>query len=225
MPNSRVRETTMKLQPQVDELKVTLQGTQPPIWRRFRVRDDITLEKLHDLLQQVMGWTNSHMHQFAVGSTYYGRRDPELPPRQDEKKVLLRQVLKKPKDRLIYEYDFGDSWEHLVVLEQVSAHEPRARYPVILAGEHACPPEDCGGVPGYYHLLEVLASPRHPEHRDMVEWVGGSFDPEAFDVGALNRSFHGGWYLPDEAGAGAPRSKTGLPRQTSPRLGAKSRRR
>ena len=126
---------------------------------------------------------------------------------------------------MVYEYDFGDSWEHLVALEQVLAHEPRARYPVILAGKRACPPEDCGGVHGYYHLLEVLASPGHAEHRDMVEWVGGSFDPEAFDVGALNRAFHGGWYLPEESGAGAPRSKSALPRQTSLRLGAKSRRR
>jgi Plasmid pRiA4b ORF-3-like protein len=132
----------------------------------------------------------------VVGGAYYGHRDPELPPRQDERKVLLRQVLKKPKDRLIYEHDFGDSWEHLVVLEQVLAHEPRARYPVIVAGKRACPPEDCGGVPGYYRLLEALASPRHPEHRDMVEWVGGSFDSESFDVGALNRVLHGGVTYP-----------------------------
>jgi hypothetical protein len=161
----------------------------------------------------------------VVRGTYYGHRDPELPPRQDEKKVLLRQVLKKPKDRLIYEYDFGDSWEHSVVLEQVLAHELRARYPVILAGKRACPPEDCGGVPGYYRLLEVLASPRHPEHRDMVEWIGGAFDREAFDVGALNRSFHGGWYLPEETRVVAPRSKSGLPRQTILRLVSKPRRR
>ena len=215
----------MKLQPQVYELKVTLEGTKPPIWRRFRVRDDISLEKLHDLLQQIMGWTNSHLHQFVVHGTYYGHRDPELQPRQDEKKVFLRQVLKKPKDRLTYEYDFGDSWEHLVVLEQVLAHEPRARYPVILAGRRACPPEDCGGVPGYYRLLEVLASPRHPEHRDMVEWVGGSLDPEAFDVGALNRAFHGGVYLSEETSVVAPRSKSGLSRQPTLRLVSKPRRR
>ena len=215
----------MKLQPKIYELKVTLEGTKPPIWRRFHVRDDITLEKFHDLLQGIMGWTNSHLHQFLVGGTYYGHRDPELPPRQDEKKVLLRQVLKKPKDRLIYEYDFGDSWEHLVVLEQVSAQEPRARYPVILAGKRACPPEACGGVPGYYRLLEVLASPRHPEHREMVEWVGGSFDPEAFDVGALNRALHGGSYLSEETSLGALRSKAGLPRQTTLRLVSKPRRR
>ena len=215
----------MKLQPQVYELKVTLRGPKPPIWRRFRVRDDTTLEKLHDLLQQIMGWTDSHLHQFVARGICYGHRDPELPPRQDEKQVLLRQVLKKPKDRLIYEYDFGDSWEHLVVVEQVLAHEPRARYPVILAGKRACPPEDCGGVSGYDRLLDVLATPRHPEHRDIVEWVGGSFDPEAFDVGALNRAFQGGWYLPEEARADPPRSKTALPRQTSLRLDTKSRRR
>jgi hypothetical protein len=215
----------MKLQPKVYELKVTLEGIRPPIWRRFRVRDDITLEELHDLLQEIMGWTNSHLHQFVVGGTYYGHRDPELPPRQDEKKVLLRQVLEKPKDRLIYEYDFGDSWEHRVVLEQMLAHEPRARYPVVLAGKRACPPEDCGGVPGYYRLLEVLAAPRHPEHRDMVEWVGGSFDAESFDMGALNRALRGGAFLSEEASAVAPRGKTWLQRQTTLRLVRKPGRR
>ena len=215
----------MKVQPQVYELKVTLEGIKPPIWRRFRVRDDITLEKLHDLLQVIMGWTNSHLHQFMIGGTYYGHRDPELPPRQDEKGVLLRQVLQKPKDRLAYEYDFGDSWEHLVVLEHVLVHEPRARYPEILAGKRACPPEDCGGVSGYYRLLEVLAAPRHPERRDMVEWVGGSFDAEAFDMGALNRALRGGAFLFDETSPCAPRSKTGIPRQTTLRLVSKPRRR
>ena len=112
-----------------------------------------------------------------------------------------------------------------MVLEQVLAHEPRARYPVILAGKRACPPEDCGGVPGYYRLLEVLASPRHPEHRDMVEWVGGSFDFESFDVGALNSAFHGGVYLSGEISAAAPRSKPGLRRQATLRLVSKPRRR
>lgn len=215
----------MNVQPQVYQLKVTLQGTKPPIWRRFQVRDDLTLEKLHGLLQDIMGWTNSHMHQFIVRDTYYGHRDPELPPRQDEKRVHLRDVLKKPNDRMIYEYDFGDSWEHLVVLEQVLPHELRTRYPIIMGGKRACPPEDCGGVPGFYRLLDALASPKHPEHQNMVQWVGGAFDPQAFDVGALNRAFHGGWCPPEQTGPGAPRSKTALPQQTTLRLGTKPRRR
>ena len=185
--------------PRVYELKVALRGTEPPIWRRFRLRDDVTLLKLHEMLQVIMGWTDSHLHQFIFHGTYYGRPDPDLPgPRRDERKVRLGDVLKKPRDRLTYEYDFGDSWDHELILEQVLPHEPRARYPVILAGKGACPPEDCGGIPGYYRLLEALAHPTDPERQELLEWVGGKFDPECFDVGALNRALHGGWYLPDE---------------------------
>ncbi len=203
------------------QLKVTLQNVRPPIWRRFTVRDDVTLLKLHDLLQAIMGWTDSHLHQFVIGGKRFSRPEFDLPPpRLDERKARLRDVLRKPNDRLTYEYDFGDSWEHAVVLEQVLPHEPRARYPVILAGKRACPPEDCGGAHGYGHLLEVLAAPEHPEHQDLREWAGGNFDSEHFDVGALNRVFHGGWYLPSEdesqPAARRPRSP-----QTTLRLGAR----
>jgi len=196
MTKTRAREPA---HPQAYELKVTLRGIRPPIWRRFRVRDDITLGKLHDLLQVIMGWTDSHLHQFVSKGIYYGQPDPEF-PRQDEGKVHLRDVLRKPKDRLMYEYDFGDSWDHDLVLERVLPHEARARYPLIVAGKRACPPEDCGGIPGYYRLLEALANSADPEHQELLEWVGGSFDPEAFDVGTLNRVFHGGWYLAEGEG-------------------------
>lgn len=212
--------------PEVHELKVTLQGIKPPIWRRFRVRDDTTLGKLHDHLQVIMGWTDSHLHQFVAQGVYYGRPDPEFPrPRQDERKVRLADVLKKPKDHLTYEYDFGDGWEHELVLEQVLPHEPRARYPVILAGKRACPPEDCGGIPGYDRLLEALANPVDPERQDLLEWVGEDFDPENFDMGALSRYFHGGWYPSGDVTPSSKVVRSGRSRKTTPRVRPRPRQR
>ena len=210
--------------PRSYQLKVTLQGVRPPVWRRFTVRDDITLLKLHDLLQIIVGWTDYHLHQFVMGGTRFSGPEFDLPPPQrDEGKVRLRDVLKKPGDRLVYEYDLGDRWEHAVVLELVLPHEPRARYPVILDGKRACPPDDCGGAPGYGHLLEVLAAPDHPEHEDLREWVGKKFDSERFDVGALNRVFHGGWHLPTEDEP-QPAARGTRARQATLRLGARARR-
>ncbi len=220
---ARARKT-QPAAPRAYQLKVTLQEVRPPIWRRFTVRDDITLLKLHELLQVIMGWSDSHLHQFVAGGMRFNRPEFDLPPpRKDEARIRLREVLKKPADRLVYEYDFGDGWEHVVVLEQVLAHEPRARYPVILDGKRACPPDDCGGPPGYEHLLEVLAAADHPEHEDLLEWAGGQLDPERFDVGALNRVFHGGWYLPSgDDPTPAPRRRPA--QQTALRLGARKRR-
>lgn len=216
------REPTVKRTVSIYELKITLRDTRPPIWRRLRVRSDVTLLKLHTILQFVMGWMDGHMHQFVAKDKVYGRVDPEFPESENEKKVLLSQVLIKPKDSLVNDYDFGDGWEHTVVLEQVLAAAPGGKYPYVVDGKRACPPEDCGGTGGYGRLLEVLGDPKHSEHAEMVEWVGGSFDPEAFDVGEINLGFHAGWYLP--AAADSPRSKTALPRQTTLNLGAPRRR-
>lgn len=216
------RDTLMKRPTRIYELKVTLRDTRPPVWRRIRVRSDVTLFKLHSILQYVMGWMDGHMHQFVVGAKTYGRVDREFPECENEKKVLLSQVLRKPKDSIAYEYDFGDGWEHAVVLEQVLEAEPGGKYPCVVEGKRACPPEDCGGTGGYEHLLKILADPRHPEHAGMVEWVGGSFDPEAFDAGGINRGFHGTAYLPPASGA--PRGKAAHPGQTKLKLTAPRRR-
>ncbi len=214
-PPSR-RDAPMKSPASIYELKVTLRDIRPPIWRRIRVRSDITLFKLHAILQVIMGWMDGHMHQFVAKAKTYGRVDREFPECEDEKKVLLSQVLRGPKDSFVYEYDFGDGWKHIVVLEQVLEAEHGGKYPYVVAGKRACPPEDCGGARGYERLLEILSNPRHTEHADMVEWVGGSFDPEAFDRDEINRRFHGGWYLPPPNDA--TRSRTALPRQTKLKL-------
>lgn len=164
-------------------LKVSLRRIRPPIWRRFLVPAGITLRQLHDCLQEVMGWTDSHLHQFEARGVIYGTPNPEFGvATSNEARVRLDQVLRRPKDRLTYEYDFGDGWEHDVVLERILPPAPEARYPIVEDGKRACPPEDCGGPYGYLGFLEILADPRHPEHEEMLEWAGGEFDPEAFEI-------------------------------------------
>lgn len=176
------------------ELKVTLRGVRPPVWRRVKVRSDITLEDFHRVLQVVMGWTDNHMHAFrAVGRKAKTRAGQATVERPEERQTRLDDFLRKPKDRMVYEYDFGDGWEHEILLERVADHPAGARYPWVLGGARACPPEDVGGVGGYARFLEAMREPRHPEHVEMMEWHGGPFDPAAFDAQALNRAFHGGW--------------------------------
>ena len=130
-----------------------------------------------------MGWTDTHLHQFEAGGVVYGTPDPEFCVRRvSESRTTLDRVLRRPKDRMRYEYDFGDSWEHDILLEAVLPAEPGGTYPRVEAGRRACPPEDVGGVPGYVGFLEALEDPAHPEHAEMLEWIGGNFDPEAFTV-------------------------------------------
>ena len=170
-------------------LKVTLRGSRPSIWRRVEVDAAVTLFQLHGILQIVMGWTESHLHQFRRGSTYYGEPDPEIGmDRENERRARLREVLRKPKDGMVYEYDFGDGWEHDIVLEAIG--EPAGEKPPVrvLAGKGACPPEDVGGIGGYYRFLEAIQNPKHSEHQDMLEW-GGRFDPDAFEIDRINKYF------------------------------------
>ncbi len=187
----RIRETGAA----IFRLKVTLRGSKPPIWRRFLVPSDITLKRLHDCLQDVMGWTDSHLHQFEAQGVCYGKSDRDFGiARVSENKTTVSQLLRRPKDRLTYEYDFGDGWLHDVVLDEaLPAGHGGGPYPTVEAGRRACPPEDVGGIYGYLGFLEALADPKHPEHQDMIEWAGDRFDPEAFDVGEANLAIHGGW--------------------------------
>ncbi len=179
----------------VYQLKVTLIDSHPPIWRRVQVESGVTLDRLHHTLQVLMGWTNSHMHGFRVRQHAQADVRPRLLPVEsaDEKSTRLGDILRRPKDWCIYDYDFGDGWEHQLLLEKVVARTPSTRYPRVLAGRGACPPEDVGGLFGYYHFLKVINNPRHPEHEDMLEWAGGNFNPTAFNAHEINRTFHGGW--------------------------------
>ena len=136
-----------------------------------------------------MGWENYHLYQFRIERTDYSGPNPEWGPEEmkNAKRVRINQVARGEKTKFIYEYDFGDGWEHEILVEKLLPQEPEVRYPVCLAGKRACPPEDCGGIGGYYYLLEVLENPTHPEHEGMLEWVGGSFDPKAFDLEQVNQ--------------------------------------
>ncbi|MGB9920185.1 MAG: plasmid pRiA4b ORF-3 family protein [Moorellales bacterium] len=169
------------------QFKVTLKGIRPPIWRRFQAPNHITLYKLHLVLQEVMGWLNCHLYHFVIGGVEYGDPDPDFGDAEvNAKRVTLWQVLPEPKAKFLYEYDFGDGWQHEVVLEKVLPPAQGVRYPVCLGGAGACPPEDCGGPWGYRRMLEILSDPGHEEYQETVEWVGGGFDPEAFDLEDIN---------------------------------------
>jgi hypothetical protein len=172
-------------------LKVTLRGSQPPIWRRIEV-PDVTLGELHEILQVVMGWHDCHLHQFVVKGEYHGPPDIDDPfgfgpETQDEEKTLLSQVaaLGNPA-RFRYEYDFGDSWDHEIVVEKSFGPEPGVPYPRCVQGARNGPPEDCGGIWGYENFAAAMTNPKHPEHRDLKEWYGGPFDPEKFSVEEVN---------------------------------------
>jgi hypothetical protein len=164
-----------------------LKGTRQPVWRRLQITSTDTLEDVHIALQIVMGWTNSHMHEFTKGLDRYGVPDEEFPSDiEDEIDFRLDQILKKEKDTLNYLYDFGDGWEHEVVLEKILPFDPSTVLPVCLEGSRACPPEDVGGIPGYEMFQEAITDPSHPEYEDMLEWIGGDFDPEHFDLAEVN---------------------------------------
>ena len=177
-------------QSEICQLKITLRYMRPPVWRRVQVPSDITLAKLHRIIQVAMGWYDSHLHQFIVGERYYGVpsidefSELEL---TDEKKARLSQVLSKSKQKMVYEYDFGDGWEHEILLEKVLQTDPGVRYPRCMGGARACPPEDCGGVGGYANFLQAISDPNHEEHDEYLEWIGGEFDPEKFDLDLVNR--------------------------------------
>lgn len=175
----------------VYQLKVTLLGVRPPIWRRLRIWGDSTLLDLHDAIQAAMGWTDSHLHEFLIGETRYG--DPDLEDEwaadvRDESETRLSEVLGGEGTRFRYVYDFGDDWQHQILVEKILPPDPELFSPVCIAGRRACPPEDVGGVPGFQRFLQAMADPAHPEHDEYLTWFGGEFDPEEFDRQVVNEA-------------------------------------
>ena len=172
------------------QLKITLKDSRPPIWRRILVAGDVPLEKLQRILQIIMGWTDSHLHLFTIHGRDYGVPDRELDfGRQtlSERRVRLLEVVHGEKDRFLYEYDFGDNWTHQILVEKIIPKEAGKHYPVCVAGKRACPPEDCGGIWAYENFLEAIKDTRHPEHEDMLQWIGGGFNAEAFSLDEVNQ--------------------------------------
>ncbi len=194
----------------VYQLKITIDNIRPPIWRRILVPADVILADLHEIIQRAMGWENYHLHMFTIAGQVYG--DPEDDETGhigtvNEKRYRLNQLGLREKAKCSYEYDFGDGWEHTILLEKILPADPSVRYPVCLTGKRACPLEDVGGAWGYEEFLEILADPKHEEHNHYVQWSGSDFDPEVFDLDEVNQSLQ--HFKP----ARTPKTPTGTGRQ------------
>lgn len=173
---------------QVYQFKITLEEINPPIWRRIQVPETYSFWDLHVAIQDSMGWTDSHLHQFEITNPKTGKEVEISIPDEDwedealagwEVKIADYFSLKNP--TALYIYDFGDNWEHTILLEKIVPRAEKTEYPICLEGERACPPEDCGGAWGYVDLLETISDPDDEEYEDTIEWLGDDFDPEYFD--------------------------------------------
>lgn len=171
------------------ELEIVLAEVAPRVRRRVQVPGEIDLAVLHEVVQSVMGWTNSHLHEFEIAGRRYGIPDPDWPGQRvtDEARGMLFRLVKQG-DRFGYLYDFGDNWAHEIAVEKITSAEPGVRYPRCLTGQGACPPEDVGGLWGYEEFQVALADPAHPGHDERREWVGGEFDPHGFDPAEADRA-------------------------------------
>ena len=173
-------------------LKITLMNMPHAIWRRFVVPANITLDQLHEVVQVVMGWHDCHCHAFIKDNQQYmpamalefGNECDSLL----EDDYTLESLAPKKGAQIRYWYDFGDDWMHEIVVENANYEDSAQSHPVYcVAGEKACPPEDCGGGYGYLDFCDAMADPKHPEHRDLKEWFGGKYDPNHFDIDAVNK--------------------------------------
>ncbi|HLI56263.1 MAG TPA: plasmid pRiA4b ORF-3 family protein [Actinomycetota bacterium] len=171
----------------VFRLRIQLEEVTPTVWRRLLVPGGVRLPRLHDMFQAAMGWTDSHLHQFRIEDRLYGMHFDDWPDDElDEKDYTVSMALRGRVKRFGYDYDFGDSWEHEVVVEDFSLAPTALKFGVCLDGQNACPPEDVGGPPGYEEFLEALADPLHEDHDRYLVWVGFQFDRAAFDVAEAN---------------------------------------
>lgn len=170
------------------QIEIELLGSKPKIWRRLIIPSDMLLSDLHKVIQTTMGWTNSHLHLFAKGAVIL-----EPMPEDDFMDMsgtdyagyTIDSLLKKKNDKVRYEYDFGDGWEHIIILEKV-IDDFDNELPVCADGAMNCPPEDVGGIPGFQNFKKALKNTRHPEHKMYKEWIGGDYDPEYFDIEVIN---------------------------------------
>lgn len=170
----------------IHRLKIRLLDVKPPVWRRIEVASDTQLPDVSRALLAAMGWHDSHLHAFrANGKSYAAPESGLMGDDLDERRVTIAQIARQPKSQFLFEYDFGDGWEHRVTVEAIVAADPDATYPRCLSGARACPPEDCGGPSGYADLLRQLGDPSDDEHEAMLQWAG-RIDPDAFSVDAVN---------------------------------------
>ena len=173
------------------QFKVSLKEIRPPIWRRIQVPETYTFWDLHVAIQDSMGWTDSHLHNFEIENPRTGMVEEigipdeegwgeiDILPGWDHKiSKYFSNTLKKAR----YIYDYGDDWEHDIKLEKILPKDPKSKYPLCTGGKRACPPEDCGGVWGYTDFLEIIMDPNHERYEEMMDWLGENFDPEHFDM-------------------------------------------
>jgi len=173
----------------VYQLRIELQHIAPAVWRRIVVPETLTLVKLDRVIQAAMGWTNSHLHEFRIADGRYGIPDGEWPDDAmlDERRFTIGQLLSVGVKQFEYSYDFGDGWDHVIEVEnQLPVVANRNTWPMCIAGENACPPEDVGGPPGYMDFIEAMGSTTHPQHGDMWIWWGAPFDAAGFSLNDAN---------------------------------------
>lgn len=173
------------------QLKITLLHTDPPIWRRLLVETEASFLELHYIIQIAMGWESRHLFEFRVGDHRFQEFREDMDPPEDKGitdalEVSLGQILSGRKQEFTYEYDFGDGWRHQVEVEKFLPSDDEVAYPFCIEGQLNCPPEDCGGVPGFYRMLKILGNKRHPERKEMLEWLGDDYDPKYFNPDEVN---------------------------------------
>ncbi|MCD6328846.1 MAG: plasmid pRiA4b ORF-3 family protein [Candidatus Cloacimonetes bacterium] len=174
------------------QIQIALKNFKPKIWRRILVPSDVSLSDFHKIIQTTMGWTNTHLHQFYKNGKHYMEQMEEDYMWDDRNQfdyiaMQLSDLLRYENEKISYEYDFGDGWNHEIVLEKILPFDDKEEYPVCIKGKMNCPLEDCGGVWGYADLLEVLKNPKHKEYEKLVDWIGDEhFDPEHFDKDEVN---------------------------------------
>jgi hypothetical protein len=170
------------------QLRISLSGSDPEIWRRVLVSGNETLGALHLIIQDAMGWDNDHLHEFIMKDAWYADSEAALEGSRNEDRAHLYQVAPRARSAFVYVYDFGDDWHHKIKVEKVLDRDERfLGKPVCVEGERACPPEDCGGLWGYYAKLEVMKNRKHPDYEDVVEWLGEDFDPDELDLDEVNK--------------------------------------
>jgi hypothetical protein len=177
-----------KIFKQVYQFKIKLKDIRPPVWRRIQVPESYTFWDLHVAIQDAFGWEDYHLHQFELVDPMTGEKIYIGIPDEISNDVLpgwkhkIAKYLSIENPKATYLYDFGDGWEHSVLLEKILPREKGVNYPRCINGKRACPPEDCGGTWGYTEFLEIIKDPKHEQHKEMLTWVGGDFDPEYFNI-------------------------------------------
>jgi len=177
-------------QQQVVQFKITLLHIDPTIWRRIQISDSCSFWDLHVAIQDVMGWMDYHLHEFQVKGSKTKQKEFIGIPNEDDYDVhyilpgwenKVMGYLKNNKE-FLYTYDYGDNWRHRIKFEGIHDKQPNQQYPICLGGQRACPPEDVGGIPGYYDFIEAIQDPENENHKSMLDWVGGSYNPNEFDA-------------------------------------------